>query len=345
MGGQQSLKGSSNNNASAAEDGLTSEPTPLSVQEVLENLVGSKVYDPRTPHHMANAWLVQSNPNLRRERNDALIAQRYLMALLYFSTSWNPLQWQNCAPDLNSECNEVCSAAAEKKGVASKRWLSCTHECEWFGAHCNNESDFVEAIQLDWNGLNGVLPPELAKLSHLRVLRLHHNYIWGSIPSEYGLLAGSLHELDLQGNELEESIPETLYNLTSLQILNLAGNFFTGSLSTRIGMLTSLEALFVQENSLSGQVPWPELASLTNLTEISLQYNRLSGTVLPELCDLFFEDPGRRQRVSSLVANCGGGSPVTGEGDDNDALPPPALSCSCCTDCCNAVRRECRANN
>ena len=76
----------------------------------------------------------------------------------------------------------------------------------------------------------GKIPPELAKLSNLRVLGL-----------------GS--------NELTGGIPVWLGELTRLQVLTLENNQMTGEIPPELGDLANLERLYLAQNQLTGCIP------------------------------------------------------------------------------------------
>jgi len=61
--------------------------------------------------------------------------------------------------------------------------------------------------------------------------------------------------------------------------LSLSDNNLTGNITNVFALLTSLQALDLGFNSLTGQLPGPMLGSLPNLMSISVQHNQMSGTI------------------------------------------------------------------
>ena len=142
----------------------------------------------------------------------------------------------------------------------------------------------LRILKLYSNALSGPIPPELGNLASLRVLQLWHNALSGPIPPELGNLA-SLRILDLGGNALSGPIPAELANLASLRILELYSNALSGPIPPELGNLASLRILQLGGNALSGPIP-AELANLASLEWLRLYGNALSGPIPPELGNL-----------------------------------------------------------
>ncbi|KAK9943887.1 hypothetical protein M0R45_009478 [Rubus argutus] len=70
----------------------------------------------------------------------------------------------------------------------------------------------ITDVSLRRRGLTGVIPEELANLTHLETLILSDNQLTGSLPASLGNLS-SLYHLDLSENQLTGSIPASLGNL------------------------------------------------------------------------------------------------------------------------------------
>ena len=171
----------------------------------------------------------------------------------------------------------------------------------------------------DWwaghNELTGSIPPELGNLGNLRILNLSGNHLDGTMPPELGRLS-KLEELYLGDNPLEGSIPPELGQLQNLRMLYLGGNLnkLTGEIPAELGNLANLRELTINWTQLSGSIPPQlgnlrnltklhlrgsnfdpgqltgaiprELAALENLRSLNLEYNRLTGSIPPELGDL-----------------------------------------------------------
>ncbi|KAJ3308257.1 hypothetical protein HDV04_001503 [Boothiomyces sp. JEL0838] len=154
--------------------------------------------------------------------------------------------------------------------------------------------------------LTGRIPKDISKLCNLMELRLNNNKLSGEIPNQLTSLV-KLKVLDLGYNSLEGIIPIELTKLPSLQqfkinnngfhggipfefpaqlqILRLEQNHFTGTIPPSLSKLKSLVALCLDGNTLHGTLP-REFGELTNLRILNVSYNKLSGPVPNELCNL-----------------------------------------------------------
>lgn len=204
----------------------------------------------------------------------------------------------------------------------------------------------LTSLQVLWmssNEMTGPLPKDLP--TSLANLDLENNSFLGAIPVEWGSMT-DLFFLGLRLNDLTSLPGAFLQPLSNLRYLDLEGNQIQGTIPTELGKCTKLESLYLEKNRFSGSLP-RELAKLTNLNELLLYGNgRLEGTVPPEysqlsslryfwihgtdlsgsIDDIFCVD----KSFQSLSADCAG--------------DPAELSCSCCTQCCDAFGAACRQN-
>jgi len=144
------------------------------------------------------------------------LLQRYILALLYFTTdgsnwefSYNWLapvpecQWREERADQYEVINGVCECSADEK---------------------------VTSIRLGYNSLIGTIPSELGQLDELEVIFLDINKLSGTIPSEIG-------------------------NLVKLEKLNLELNSLTGTVPSTLGRLANLDRMWLHFNSITGEMP------------------------------------------------------------------------------------------
>jgi len=117
------------------------------------------------------------------------------------------------------------------------------------------------SIDLQAQGIQGTIPPEIGCLTNLTQLWLGIN----------PLMAGE--------------IPLSIGNLTNLTSLWLFDNQLTGEIPSEIGNLTNLTYLSLAGNSLTGEIP-SEIGNLTNLTDLHLYSNQLTGEIPQQVCDL-----------------------------------------------------------
>ena len=158
----------------------------------------------------------------------------------------------------------------------------------------------------------GTLPERLSALSKLKYLRLFENQLKGTIPASYGQLS-NLEHMSLSGNSLSGSIPLIFANMTRLnfgeccdfipglemmlcfyylihlmlflilplqclkRIVKLNDNTLEGSIPKQLGNHPSLWYLYLQNNSLTGEIP--DFGKTSKLENLQLQNNKLEGTI------------------------------------------------------------------
>ena len=177
-------------------------------------------------------------------------------------------------------------------------------------------------LSLSRNQLTGEIPAELSQLSQLLALTLSRNQLTGEIPAELSQLSQLLY-LGLFRNQLTGEIPAELSQLSQLRVLFLDRNQLTGEIPLSQlsqqqsadggdpgGVVPTLPAagvgplqksadggdpggvvpnspscglgLYLHSNELNGPIPsW--LVNLTELRELSLWSNQLTGTIPPEV--------------------------------------------------------------
>lgn len=114
------------------------------------------------------------------------------------------------------------------------------------------------------------LPPEISKLTQLKLLNLSDNQL-SKLPAEVCELT-QLISFGLSRNQLSE-LPVEIGKLIQLQKLSLTANSL-GKLPIEIGRLTQLKELSLHNNLLD-EFPL-EICQLTQLTELSFSYNQLN---------------------------------------------------------------------
>ncbi|KAH0915930.1 hypothetical protein HID58_030376 [Brassica napus] len=130
----------------------------------------------------------------------------------------------------------------------------------------NNMTCHITELSLVNLTLVGKVPPELAKLRHLRSIDLSANYLTGTIPPEWVSMP-YLTFIWLCGNRLSGNLPTWWQNFKNLKFLDLASNQFTGSLPITLARLVNLEQLWISDNKFSGTIPayigkWSRLRKL-----------------------------------------------------------------------------------
>ena len=160
----------------------------------------------------------------------------------------------------------------------------------------NGLSNLIE-IRLNQNGFTGSVPTAARLPSTLTHLEFVDNALSGAIPDLSRL--GSLVQLDLTGNRLTGGIPALpaslvalrltdndlngaigdLRGMTALRHLHLNDNGFSGAVPGNLP--TGLQQLYIRNNALDGST-FPDLSSLSSLSDVRLDRNALTGSVPPD---------------------------------------------------------------
>jgi Leucine-rich repeat (LRR) protein len=167
--------------------------------------------------------------------------------------------------------------------------------------------DKLILLDLHSNKLSGTLNDVFGLLS-LRVLDLSDNLIRGTVPhsittsfrlSRFNISNNRLQALpdswvglpllqifDASNNHLGGTVPQTLGYLRSLQILCLQGNTFVGDIPSTFGLLEDVLSIDLSLNALSGTIPTEIGASMSSLTLLNIQNNRLVGSLPSEILEI-----------------------------------------------------------
>ena len=179
-------------------------------------------------------------------------------------------------PGLVRDCETLVKVRDALAGTRKLFWSAGYPITEWEGITVGGSPLRVTEITLNGVELGGIIPAELGKLTHLRMLDLSENHLSGAIPAELGQLTRLL-DLRLGDNYLGGSIPPELSGLTQLQELDLANNLITGEIPAELGQLVNLQTLRLSHNQLAEALPG-SLGQLANLSSLNLGYNQLGGS-------------------------------------------------------------------
>ena len=208
--------------------------------------------------------------------------------------------------------------------VIKDGWQSTDDYCQWYGISCDSRRKVVR-IELESNGLYGMVNPSLFKLQELMILNLAMNKVKMDIEaigeaaslqslnlSATGIdsldgigAAARLVELYATGNSMQGRLPEELFRLTNLKKLYLSFNAYKGRLSPDISALVNLEELHLYYNQLTGQLP-AALGYLVNLRILGLSENNFGGTLPSELNSLSNLELLAIQREGGTDGSAGG---------------------------------------
>ena len=183
-------------------------------------------------------------------------------------------------------------------------WKNGTDCCSWHGVTCDTISGHVIDLNLQCEGLQGILHPNstLFHLVHLQTLNLvYNNFSGSSFHSKFGGFQ-SLTHLYLSYSNFYGEIPTQISYLSKLQSLYLSGNELVLkeiTLNRLLQNATDLQKLFLYRTNMSSIRPhsFPLLFNLSSsLVTLSLEATELSGNLknnflcLPSIQELYMSD-------------------------------------------------------
>ncbi|KAG0468989.1 hypothetical protein HPP92_018317 [Vanilla planifolia] len=149
---------------------------------------------------------------------------------------------------------------------------------------------FLQRLHLPQNHFQGGIPEELGSLSNLQHLNLSFNSLHGSIPDSLSQCS-LLQNISMANNTLSGFIPSNLSRSLSLQILDLTNNQLGGTIPASLGALKDLVELRLGNNMLESKQDrdWDFFSSLpncSNLRVIDISRNMLGGVLPISLANL-----------------------------------------------------------
>ncbi|KNA13589.1 hypothetical protein SOVF_115320 [Spinacia oleracea] len=146
----------------------------------------------------------------------------------------------------------------------------------------------LQILDLSMNQLSGIIPPSIFNLSSLQILYLAYNQLRGSIPPHIALTLPQLQYLQLAYNYFSGPLPISIHNLTSLRSIELSNNYFKGTISNlHFGHLYNLQRLVISNNNLSGDINFiTKLVNCSKLESLDVGNNQFTGLVPKVLANL-----------------------------------------------------------
>lgn len=144
------------------------------------------------------------------------------------------------------------------KGVLNNPFLNKV----WTGPHCHFNTSIWYGIKCSTDG-------------HVEELVLENMGLRGSISEKAFINLSELSVLSFKNNSLSGTLMDFGLN-PKLTRVDLSGNSFTGKIPESLLGLSGLESFLVQDNSLTGPVPWFNQSSLR---EFNVSNNNLAGFV------------------------------------------------------------------
>ena len=229
---------------------------PKAYNRKLFNLItrfsGLDVFYDETSHQREALcwWLNDMDKNVEKlSKNEALI-QRYILAVVYFST--NGASWFN-----------------------SSNWLTPESECNWYGIGYETLPGVINMIDMSSNNIKGSLPSEIGQLRGLERLILNENKLRNQLPLQIVQL-NYLQTLNLSKNEIDGILLPEIKHLSELKFLDLSFHTISSTIPSEIGFLHRLEHLDLSNNLFSGEINI-DFMGVSKLKVILFNNNLLQG--------------------------------------------------------------------
>ncbi|KAL6843017.1 hypothetical protein ACP4OV_027330 [Aristida adscensionis] len=149
----------------------------------------------------------------------------------------------------------------------------------------------LQVLLMDTNQFHGLIPVSISNASNLDTVQVGKNFLSGIMPPEIGGLI-NLNWLEFAENLFEAKEPKdwtfltALTNCSLLQVLEFSHNNFRGVLPDSFSNLsTSLTYLSLEDNKISGSIP-KDIGNLINLQSLELDRNFFTGSIPSSLSRL-----------------------------------------------------------
>lgn len=142
----------------------------------------------------------------------------------------------------------------------------------------------LEYMDLGDNLLSGNIPTEIGSWSKVRTLILSKNDLIGELPSEIGQM-NELESIVVSSNKLSGPLPLELGWLKTIKVFDAGKNYLNGDFVSKFTSSghSALEYLHLQSNEFSGTLPSTIGQLMTNLKELDVSENKLTGNLTPEV--------------------------------------------------------------
>lgn len=146
-------------------------------------------------------------------------------------------------------------------------------------------------LQLAINNFTGLLPLSLYNLSSLHRFYMTDNNLHGRLPADLGRILPSMQVFAIGNNQFAGFVPPSITNLSRLQAFDVPNNRFNGVFPSALGRLQYLQWFNLVGNMFeaNNEQEWQFLTSLTNCSRLqlmSIEQNRFSGQLPTSLCNL-----------------------------------------------------------
>ncbi|KAL1546932.1 hypothetical protein AAHA92_23464 [Salvia divinorum] len=180
--------------------------------------------------------------------------------------------------------------------------------CAYRGFYCESPPDNQSATavaSIDFNGFRLAAPTLDGFLDRLPDLALFHansNDFGGAIPSGAASLP-YLYELDVSNNRLSGSFPAAVLGMAGLVFLDLRFNALSGAVPPQLFGRRGLDVLFINNNLLATRLPDNPGGGATSIMYLTLANNRIFGPI-PRSISRTFSNVSEILLLNNILSGC-----------------------------------------
>mmetsp|Transcript_8755 Transcript_8755/g.21367 ORF Transcript_8755/g.21367 Transcript_8755/m.21367 type:complete len:732 (-) Transcript_8755:94-2289(-) len=269
--------------------------------------------DPTTPQAKAYNWITnedgykeeidefnQYGGDIGESRSITRFAERYSLAVLFYSTGGDSFGWRYKMNFLEpiDHC-EWFDRFVDPRGIIIKQGVT---ECKMFAPKFDGYK--VSKIEISNNNLRGQIPNEIRYFPYIKTwitpfnadlttensldpflhqgekfthLELQYCGITGTIPQKFGTTLTNLNYLGLGNNFMEGEIPDTFFNLNDLIVLGLDDNLLSAPID-KFARLKNIQKLYIEDNLITGTITEDMIIDgWQNMIDLDISVNRLEG--------------------------------------------------------------------
>ncbi|XP_043694050.1 probable LRR receptor-like serine/threonine-protein kinase At3g47570 [Telopea speciosissima] len=142
----------------------------------------------------------------------------------------------------------------------------------------------LKVLSLYKNKLSGMFPVSLYNLSSLKIIYLSENQFHGILPRDIGFTLPKLYALEIGNNLFSGRFPNSISNISTLGIIDFCHNSFIGPVPSNLADLQNLRLFFIAGNQCGGGKAGDldfvnSLINCTHLETVDLRLNGFEGTL------------------------------------------------------------------
>ncbi|XP_059646355.1 polygalacturonase inhibitor-like [Cornus florida] len=208
-----------------------------------------------------------------------------LLSLLFLSLP-SPSVSERCNPQDKKVLLQIKKALNNPYHLAS--WNPQNDCCDWYCVECDSTTNRINALTIFSGNISGQIPAAVGDLPYLETLIFRKlTNLTGTIPPAIAKLS-LLKMIRLSWTNLSGPVPTFLSQLKNLTFLDLAFNDLTGEIPASLSELPNLDAIHLDRNKLTGKIPDSFGKFSGKVPELYLSHNMLTGEVPKSLGVLDF---------------------------------------------------------